>query len=64
VNNEFHLAYSDKVFKILNDANIRVSVDDSNERLSYKIRKAQTSKVKTQIIIGDEEVKNNTISLR
>ena len=32
--------------------------------MSKKIRDAQTSKVKIQIVIGDEEVESKTLSLR
>jgi threonyl-tRNA synthetase len=42
----------------------RVTLDDRNERLSKKIREAQMQKVKFQIVIGDEEVKNKTITYR
>jgi threonyl-tRNA synthetase len=43
---------------------VRVELDDSDDRISNKIRKHQTSKVKTQIVVGDEEVQNNTASVR
>ena len=39
-------------------------MDDRKERLSYKVREAQTSKIKTQIIIGDDEINNRTVSFR
>jgi threonyl-tRNA synthetase len=35
-----------------------------DDRLGNKIRKYQTSKVKTQLVIGDKEVENKNISLR
>jgi len=64
VNLEHHSEYADEVYKLLKNSKVRVSMDDRNERLSYKIREAQTSKVKTQIIIGDDEVNNRTVSYR
>ncbi len=64
VNNEAHLEYCEKVFKTLKDGGVRVKLDDSEERLSNKIRIHQTAKAKTQIILGDEEMNNNTISFR
>jgi threonyl-tRNA synthetase len=64
VNNEAHGKYSNDLLKTLKENNIRVELDDSNERISHKIRKYQTSKVKTQIVIGDEEVKNNSATIR
>lgn len=64
VNNEFHLDYCQEIKHELIKNKLRVLLDDSNERLSKKIRIAQTSKIPYQIIIGDEEVKNKTISYR
>ncbi|MCI1820997.1 MAG: His/Gly/Thr/Pro-type tRNA ligase C-terminal domain-containing protein, partial [Megasphaera sp.] len=43
---------------------IRVEVDESNEKIGYKIRKAQMEKVPYMGIIGDKEVEGNTLSLR
>lgn len=64
VNNKFHLEYALEVQKELKENNIRVMLDDSEERMSKKIRECQTSKIPYQLIIGDEEVKNKTISYR
>lgn len=64
VNNEFHLEYANKVRDILETEGINVHMDDRNERLGKKIREAQTSKTKFQIVIGDDEVQNSTINVR
>ncbi len=56
--------YSKKVFNLLNEKGIRVSLDDSNERISNKIRIHQTSKVKVQLIVGDKEQDENIVSYR
>ncbi len=64
INNVAHLEYAKEIYDILFEAGVRVSLDSSDERLSNKIRIHQTSKVKTQIIIGDEEKQNRTISFR
>lgn len=64
VNNEAHGEYAEKVFTQLKEAGVRVKLDDSDERLSNKIRIHQQSKVKTQIILGDDEMNNNTVSFR
>jgi len=58
------MEYATKVYNTLFDAGVRVRLDDSEERLANKIRIHQSAKVKTQIIIGDEEIANNTISYR
>ena len=42
----------------------RVSVDDSQNTLKYKIRSAQVEKVPYMIILGDKDMENNTVSVR
>ena len=64
VNNDYHLEYSKEVYKDLDDMNIRVNLDDRNEKLSYKMRESQTKKNPITLILGDKEVENNTISYR
>lgn len=64
INNEEHLGYAKELYNKMIEKDIRVKIDSSDDRLSNKVRLAQTSKVKTQIIIGDEEVKNNNVSYR
>lgn len=64
VNNDYHLEYAKEVYKDLDDMNIRVNLDDRNEKLSYKMRKSQTKKNPITLILGDKEVENNTISYR
>lgn len=43
---------------------IRVEVDDRDEKIGYKIRSAASMKIPYMIIIGEEEINSNTISLR
>lgn len=64
VNNKLHLEYSKEILNKLKENNVRVKLDDSDERISNKIRIYQKAKVKTQIILGDEEIKNNNVSFR
>ena len=64
VNNDYHLEYAKKVYKDLDDMNVRVNIDDRNEKLSYKMRESQTKKNPITLILGDKEVENNTISYR
>lgn len=64
VNNDAHLEYCNEVYNKLKENGVRVKIDSTDERLSNKIRIHQQSKVKTQLIIGDEEVKNKTVSYR
>lgn len=64
VNNEYHLEYSNKLKELFEQNNIRVKLDDRNEKLSYKMRESQTKKIPVTLIIGDNEVQNNLISYR
>ncbi len=64
VNNEYHLDYANKVLAKLEENGIRAKIDDRNEKLSYKMRESQIKKVPISIILGDNEVKDNSISYR
>ena len=64
VNNEYHLKYTKELYELLTNNNFRVELDDREEKLSYKMRESQTKKIPFNIIIGQNEVDNNTISYR
>ena len=64
VNNEYHLEYSKEIYEKLSSLNVRVKLDDRNEKLSYKMRESQSKKTPLTLIIGDKEVENNSISYR
>lgn len=64
VNNEFHLGYANELIKLLEDNNIRVVMDEREEKLSYKMRESQTKKIPYTLIIGDKERDNKEISYR
>ena len=64
VNLEYHLEYSNKLRDLLMDNGFRVSVDDRDEKLSYKMRESQTKKIPYTIIIGDKELEDGSISYR
>lgn len=61
---EKHLEYAKSVAKTLSESNIRVEVEEANETLGYKIRKAQMEKVPYMLIVGDKEVESHTVSIR
>ena len=61
---ERHFEYANKLFDTLLSAGIRVEVDMRNEKLGYKIREAQLSKVPYMLIVGDKEVENQEVSVR
>ncbi len=64
VSDEHHGAYAKEIYKELTSNGIRVHIDNRNERLGKKIREAQVSKTKWQIVIGDEEVTNKNLNVR
>lgn len=59
-----HLEYAKTVASALSESNIRVEVEEANETLGYKIRKAQMEKVPYMLIVGDKEMKTHTVSIR
>lgn len=61
VNNEIHKEYAEKLFTFFNEKGFRVEIDDRDERLSKRIRDAQTSKIPYQLIIGDEEMNHSDL---
>jgi threonyl-tRNA synthetase len=64
VNNEYHFEYAEAIKNMLIDNNIRTELDSRNEKLGYKMRESQTSKIPYTIITGDKEVENGLISYR
>ena len=56
--------YAEKVKAELTAKKYRVTIDERNEKLGYKIRSAQMEKVPYMVIIGDKDVENQTISIR
>ena len=64
VNNNYHLEYANEIYKMLKDASVRVEQDDRDEKLSYKMREAQTRKIPITLILGDKERDENLVSYR
>ncbi len=58
------LDYAKQIEAELSKAKYRVTLDDSQNTLKYKIRNAQMEKVPYMIILGDKDIENNTISVR
>nr|WP_317631854.1 threonine--tRNA ligase [uncultured Flavobacterium sp.] len=56
--------YAKKVLDLLENHEIRAVVDNRNETIGKKIREAEVSKVPYMLILGEEEEKNGTISVR
>ena len=64
VNNEYHLEYARKIVNLLKDSNIRVNLDERNEKLSYKMRESVIKKIPYTLILGGKEMDSNSISYR
>ncbi|MBE6671002.1 MAG: threonine--tRNA ligase [Ruminococcaceae bacterium] len=58
------LEHANEVKDRLEKLNYRVTLDDSQNTLKYKIRNAQMEKVPYMIILGDKDVENKTVSVR
>jgi threonyl-tRNA synthetase len=56
--------YAKKVLNLLENHEIRALIDNRNETIGKKIRDAEVQKMPFMLIIGDDEEKNNTISVR
>ncbi len=56
--------YAKKVLNILNNYDIRTIIDDRNEKIGRKIRDNELKKIPYLLIVGEKEVKNNSISVR
>ena len=64
VSPEHHTEYAKKIASELRAMGIRATVDDRNEKLGYRIREAQTKKIPVEIVVGDGEAENNSVTVR
>ncbi len=64
VSQDKHLDYAKKINEQLRALKIRSSVDTRAEKMGYLIRDAQTHKIPYTLVVGDEEVNGNSVSVR
>ena len=64
VNPDLHDDYSQEVNSLLLANGIRSSVDNRDEKLGYRIREAQVKKIPFQLVMGDKEKENGTVTYR
>ena len=64
VNNLIHMDYAKKIMEELDNNEIRVTLDESDEKFGYKMRQSVISKVPYTLILGDNEMNEGTISYR
>jgi threonyl-tRNA synthetase len=56
--------YGAEVTNMLKNLGIRAELDDRNEKLGYRIREAQLSKVPYMVVVGEDEMNNRTVTVR
>ena len=59
-----HLSYADELATMMRQQDIRVEVDQRNEKIGYKIRESQMEKVPYMLILGDKEMESNSVAVR
>ncbi len=61
---ERHHEYAAEIFDRLRQAGFRVELDTRSEKVGYKIREAEVSKIPYMIILGDQEQESRRVSVR
>ena len=64
VHYEKHADFANEINEQLNALGFRSKLDARNEKLGYRIREAQLSKIPYQLVIGDGEVENRSVTIR
>ena len=64
VNNNFHLEYANRLYHDMKEHGLRVELDDSNDKLGYRMRNAQMRKIPYTIVLGDHERDDETVTYR
>ncbi len=59
-----HLEYCRSVLAQLQNAGLRVALDERQEKIGYKIREAQLQKVPYMLVVGDREAAEAAVSVR
>ncbi|AGD98337.1 threonyl-tRNA synthetase [Blattabacterium sp. (Blatta orientalis) str. Tarazona] len=59
-----YIIYAKKILNLMLNHNIRVFIDERNEKIDKKIRDSEENKIPYMIILGEKEEKNKMISLR
>lgn len=61
---DVHKEYAIQLKNILEELKIRTEIDNSGEKLGYRLRQSQIHKIPYTLVIGDKEVENNSITYR
>lgn len=64
VHPQTHVEYAQEVNNLLLSLGFRSKLDARNEKLGYRIREAQMHKIPVEIVVGDGEVENRSVTIR
>lgn len=64
VNLDIHGEFAEQLKNRLATKGLRIEVDNRNEKMGYKIREAQTLKIPYQLVIGDNEMADDSVAVR
>jgi len=56
--------YAEKICKELGEANVRAEIDNSNEKIGYKIRLGEMAKIPYLLVVGEKEATENVVAVR
>lgn len=56
--------YAKKVCEVLNNSEIRAAIDDRNETIGKRIREGELKRIPYQLVVGEQEENNGTVSVR
>lgn len=59
-----HVSYARELESALNGKEVRVEIDDRNEKIGYKIREAQLEKIPYILVVGDKEIETHSVAVR
>lgn len=64
VSSDVHLEYAKQVQEKLQLEGFRVEIDERDEKIGYKIREAQMQKIPYMLVVGDNEIKDQSVNVR
>lgn len=64
VNNAYHLEYARSLFDLLSEENIRVELDEREEKVGYRMRESILKKIPFTLVIGNKEVESDLVTYR
>jgi threonyl-tRNA synthetase len=56
--------YALSIIQKMKQSNVRVEIDDRNEKINYKIRECEVKKIPYMLVVGEKEKQSNTVSVR